>query len=287
MAFKLFLHLLTFLHAGLADWTVSISPAKVNQGGICEIRMVGTSREIASLPVTLKWKNLEFTSFKNPSRSDEWLAFLAIPHDAPPGKEELILKDNSPSSPLERAVSFEVTAGQFKSEMLEVDSARVKLSNKNKERTQQEWKEVRALYTSPETAIYWEKNFQKPLSSLIKSEYGTRRLFNGEQKNHHSGVDFRAASGTPIKAANRGKVRLAKNLFMAGNMIVIDHGGGIFTNYAHLSRINVKVGQVVQLGDTIGLAGSTGRVSGPHLHWGVRIHGEEADPLELLKLKLE
>jgi len=107
-------------------------------------------------------------------------------------------------------------------------------------------------------------------------------LFNGQHESYHRGTDFRARAGTPVYASNFGIVRLAKNLFYSGNIVIMDHGKGIFTNYAHLSKIQVVAGQQVTRGDQIGLSGATGRVSGPHLHWGVKINAAYVDPLQFL-----
>ena len=96
-------------------------------------------------------------------------------------------------------------------------------------------------------------------------------MFNGQPRSPHSGADLRAGTGTPILAANRGRVVLAKELFFSGNAVYIDHGYGLYTTYLHLSRIDVAVGDMVERGQQIGLAGATGRVTGPHLHWGVRL----------------
>jgi murein DD-endopeptidase MepM/ murein hydrolase activator NlpD len=96
-------------------------------------------------------------------------------------------------------------------------------------------------------------------------------------------VDFRAATGSPVQAANAGIVSLAKNLFFAGNVIILDHGKGLFTTYAHLSRMSVSPGHFVEKGRVIGLAGATGRVTGPHLHWGVTVNGVAASPLKMMR----
>jgi murein DD-endopeptidase MepM/ murein hydrolase activator NlpD len=112
--------------------------------------------------------------------------------------------------------------------------------------------------------------------------YGNKRVFNGQLKSYHNGVDFRARLGTPAVAANTGIVRLAKNLFYSGDAVIIDHGTNIFTIYAHLSKIKVAAGQRIEKGQLIGLTGATGRVSGPHLHWGVKINGVAVNPLQFV-----
>src|SRR5207253_1114123 len=117
------------------------------------------------------------------------------------------------------------------------------------------------------------------------TNFGHRRIFNGQPRAPHAGADLRASTGTPIHATNRGRVVLAKNLFFTGNTVIIDHGLGIYTLYAHLSRIDVRVSQMVDEDEVLGLAGATGRVTGPHLHWGARIQGARVDPFSLLSIE--
>jgi murein DD-endopeptidase MepM/ murein hydrolase activator NlpD len=112
-------------------------------------------------------------------------------------------------------------------------------------------------------------------------------VFNGQPRAPHAGADLRANTGTPIYAANRGRVVLAKDLFYSGNAVFIDHGLGLYSTYLHLSEIKVAPGTIVERGALIGLAGATGRVTGPHLHWGVRIIDARVDPFSLLKLSIE
>ena len=128
---------------------------------------------------------------------------------------------------------------------------------------------------------YWKGSFQVPINSAVTSTFGNKRIFNGEMKSFHQGLDLRAAMGTPIHAASGGVIVLAKNLFMTGNTVLIDHGYGIFTVYAHMSKLQVKKGQEVKPGETLGLSGMTGRASGPHLHWGAVINRFKVNPTDL------
>ena len=116
------------------------------------------------------------------------------------------------------------------------------------------------------------------------SNFGTRSIFNGEPRAPHAGVDFRGAVGTRIAAPGAGRVVLAEPLFFTGDTVIIDHGLGLYSLLAHLSRIDVAAGQTVERGATVGLLGATGRVTGPHLHWAVRLGGARVDPLRLLAL---
>ena len=128
----------------------------------------------------------------------------------------------------------------------------------------------------------WTAAFLKPRTSVITSEFGSGRLFNGQVTARHLGVDFRGAVGEPVRAANRGVVALVDDFFLAGNVIYIDHGGGVVTAYFHLSKPLVAVGDIVKRGQLIGLVGNTGRVTGPHLHWAARYGAVTVNPLDLI-----
>lgn len=178
-----------------------------------------------------------------------------------------------------------VVKKNYPSESLRVDRKRVKLSPKDQQRVNRERKMLNGIYSNPIGRSLFTKKFLLPLKSLITSVYGVRRLFNNIKKSQHLGIDFRAKVGVSIPASNRGKVVLAMNLFYTGNTVIIDHGLGIFSVYGHLSRLLVEKDDLVNRQDIIGLAGNTGRVTGPHLHWGVKIHFNWVDGMKLISLK--
>jgi murein DD-endopeptidase MepM/ murein hydrolase activator NlpD len=130
----------------------------------------------------------------------------------------------------------------------------------------------------------WTLPFLRPRASAVSSGFGTGRMFNGQVASRHLGVDFRGATGAPIRAANRGVVVLVDTFFLGGRVVYLDHGGGVTTGYLHLSKALVAVGDTVRRGQTIGLVGATGRVTGPHLHWTARYGALTVNPLDLLKL---
>ena len=130
----------------------------------------------------------------------------------------------------------------------------------------------------------WTASFLRPRTSVITSEFGSGRVFNGRVTSRHLGVDFRGALGEPVLATNRGVVALVDNFFLAGNVVYIDHGGGVVTAYFHLSKPLVAVGDTVRRGQRIGLVGATGRVTGPHLHWAARYGTITVNPLDLVAL---
>jgi len=137
-------------------------------------------------------------------------------------------------------------------------------------------------HSAPEPA--WEDGLRRPVAEPANSSFGTRSVFNGEPRSPHAGTDFLSPAGTPIAAPAAGRVVGARELFFTGNTVIIDHGLGVFSMLAHLSRFDVHEGDTVQAGDILGLVGATGRVTGPHLHWAMRIGSARVDPLSALVL---
>ncbi|MBT6326439.1 MAG: M23 family metallopeptidase [Bdellovibrionales bacterium] len=178
--------------------------------------------------------------------------------------------------------SIQVHAKEFPKEQLRVDRKRVELSPKNLKRAIREKEILNKIYKKQVNEPLFDNSFRLPINSKVTSIYGTKRLFNKKKKGQHLGTDYRAKVGTPIKTANRGKVVLARHLFFTGNTVIIDHGMGIFTMYGHLSKFKVKENMTVDKKNIIGLAGRTGRVTGAHLHWGVKVHGNWVDGNSLI-----
>jgi murein DD-endopeptidase MepM/ murein hydrolase activator NlpD len=139
----------------------------------------------------------------------------------------------------------------------------------------------RQAHTTPRL---WRVPFRQPRESRVTSGFGSGREFNGAVTSRHMGTDYAGAVGAPVRAANRGVVRLVGAFFLGGNCVYVDHGAGIVTAYLHLSRVAVAVGDTVDRDTVIGRVGATGRVTGPHLHWITRYGGITADPASLLRV---
>jgi murein DD-endopeptidase MepM/ murein hydrolase activator NlpD len=152
----------------------------------------------------------------------------------------------------------------------------VKQIAKDRKRLDQVFKRRQPVHFSPP--------FLRPVDGEVISTFGLRRILNGIPKSPHNGVDFRGAAGTPIKAMARGEVALADDLYYTGKTVILDHGGGLFSLYAHLETLTVTPGEMVAPGKRIGTIGSTGRSTGPHLHMGTRLGKARIDPLALLAL---
>lgn len=179
-------------------------------------------------------------------------------------------------------VFFKVVEREYKAEQLKVDSKRIALSPKNQKRADAEQLVLNKIYASSIPTFLFKQAFQQPMTSTVTSVYGTKRVYNKQKKGQHLGIDYRAAIGDKVPAANAGKVVFAGDLFYTGWTVIIDHGLDVFTVYGHCSQTLVKEGEMVERGQLIALSGNTGRTSGPHLHWGVKIQGQYVDGFVLI-----
>jgi hypothetical protein len=189
-----------------------------------------------------------------------------------PGKPEKILY----------ASSINIAQREFAAQELSVKPAFVNPDQKNLERIKLESQKNSRILSGINKERYWQIPLTRPVPGIITGEFGLRRVFNGQPRSWHRGVDFRAAEGAAIHSCAAGRVALAENQYYSGNIVIIDHGSGVFSMYAHLSAFKVKLGDMVQAGQIIGLAGKTGRVTGPHLHFGFSALGFSVDPEPLI-----
>lgn len=178
---------------------------------------------------------------------------------------------------------FALEQKEYKSEILKVDMKKIKLSKKAQARADKEQLVLNKIYASSLNDFQFSQPFIKPLETYVTSLYGNRRIYNNHKKSQHLGTDFRAAIGDKVPVANRGKVVFSGDLFYTGGTVIIDHGLDVFTVYGHLSKPTAINGSMVERGEVIGLSGNTGRTSGPHLHWGVKIQGQYIDGFSLIE----
>lgn len=181
-------------------------------------------------------------------------------------------------------ISLAVRAGKFATEHLKVDKQFVQPDPEQQKRAEADQKKMRAIYDTVTPEQLWNGKFQMPLKGVTTGgNFGRRRVLNGEARSPHAGVDFPALAGTPVYASQSGNVVLAEELYYSGNTVVIDHGYGIYTLYAHLSAIGTHAGEKVQAGTEIGKVGATGRVTGPHLHWGLTVQHARVNGLNIVQ----
>jgi murein DD-endopeptidase MepM/ murein hydrolase activator NlpD len=168
---------------------------------------------------------------------------------------------------------------------LTLPPGKVTLSQEDSERAEREDKLLKSFWTQQSEKM-WQGSFSLPMGNEISTQYGVKRIINKTKESIHAGIDIRGRDGEDVLASNSGKVVLAEELFFGGNTLVLDHGMGIFTVYMHLSGFNRKLGESVSKGDVIGFVGSTGRSTGPHLHFGVKAQELSVNPVSFAKLKL-
>jgi murein DD-endopeptidase MepM/ murein hydrolase activator NlpD len=179
-------------------------------------------------------------------------------------------------------IYFTVESREYKSEKLRVEPKHIKLSAQNQKRADEEQVVLNRIWSSSPENLMFDTSFKQPMDSLVTSIYGTKRVYNKSKQGQHLGTDYRAAIGDKVPAANAGKVVFAGDLFYTGWTVIIDHGMDIFTVYGHCSKTLVEAGQMVTKGQIVALSGNTGRTSGPHLHWGVKVQNQYIDGYVLI-----
>ena len=213
--------------------------------------------------------------------AEGWKAVVGIPLATEPGRQ--VVKLVTPSaSDKDREIAFTVAPKTYATQNLTVEPRKadplpedLKRIDAESERTE------RALATYSESlSPTWR--WTVPVPGERSDSYGKRRVFNGLPRKPHSGMDIATPTGTPIRNPAAGHVVDTGDFFFNGNTVFVDHGQGVLTMYCHLSRIDVKTGDVVKEGDVLGLVGATGRVTGPHLHWGVSVNRAMVNPELLL-----
>jgi len=226
----------------------------------------------------------EYKVYEHPVDVKKYYALIPISYYEKPSNKTIKLFYKQDAKEMSKTVALEVKDGLYKKETLKVQQSKVSLSQKDKQRAEKEYAEAMKVYNTSTPKSYISSKFIAPMQSKITSEFGKARVYNDTLKGYHSGTDYRASVGTPIVASNDGVVALVEDRFYSGGSVVIDHGHGIYTCYFHMSKFDVKKGQEVKRGETIGLSGNSGRVTGPHLHFSARVASEQVDPLQLIEL---
>jgi murein DD-endopeptidase MepM/ murein hydrolase activator NlpD len=211
---------------------------------------------------------------------------LGVDLEKAPGAYELkVTGQTTGDEKIACSATIEVRAGRFATEKLTVGKQFVEPSAEQIKRADEERQKLRDIFDQVTPQRLWDGMFRIPLDGATTgSNFGRRRILNGNPGSPHGGADFPAVTGTPVHAAQRGRVVLAEELFFSGNTVVIDHGLGIYTFYGHLSEIDVKVGDELETSAVLGKVGATGRVTGPHLHWGLTVERARVNPVLIVKL---
>ena len=252
------------------------APKTVVQGGVVEVA-VTSDTPLASLVLVDGDRRIPL---ERDASGRAFRGLLGVDLDAKTGEKSLVVESDDAQAHFD--VKTRVLKGSFRTQKISVDPKFVEVPPEERERVKADGERVNAAYRDAEAARRWT-SFAEPVH-YPGSNFGSRRVYNGKTTGIHSGLDMAAPKGTPVAAAADGRVALAGDLYFSGGTVLLDHGGGLFTQYMHLSRIDVKDGDVVARGTILGLVGATGRVTGPHLHWGARLNGARVNPEALVAL---
>ncbi|HYB44498.1 MAG TPA: M23 family metallopeptidase [Candidatus Methylomirabilis sp.] len=259
-----------------------VVPAAPRQGDVAVVFVAGAggARELEG---TFGGRALHFFPY-----GEERAALAGIDLETKPGKVAWrIGAVNAQGAPEEASGWAAVKPRKFAEQRLALPKPMVDLDPEAERRASGEAARLRALYETITPERLWSGRFSRPVAGDRPGEgFGSRRIINGQPRMPHSGVDFAADRGTPVVAANRGRVALVGEFFFAGRLVVLDHGLGLYTLYYHLDRIDVPEGTMVERGEPLGAVGATGRATGPHLHWGAQLGLSRVDPLALLSVSI-
>ena len=255
---------------------IIVTPSKIGQGevGLVSIRKKGAEPEVT-------WMERRITLVAD--RKNKILSgLIGADLTTRPGRYKL--KISRADNNHEHIIPISVLSRDYGIRRLTLPREMVELDAHTLKRVKEEIRVVRELLMRPAGRLLWRGTWIRPVAGTVVSPFGSRRIINGEERSPHSGVDLKAPEGTVVKASNRGRVALVADHFFSGQSVFIEHGGGIQSMYFHLSQVLVRVGQMVEKGARVGLSGSSGRATGPHLHFGIRLNGGRVDPLNLIEI---
>ncbi len=266
-----------------AGTTLRLSAPEASQGSLLLIDIKST-KPLAE--VQGDWEGRSVPIWQEATSEKQRKGLLAVDLEKTPGEYELkVTGQTADGEIMSCSAMVTVKKGLFTTEKLQVEKQFVEPSPEQIKRANEERQKLRDIFDRVTPERLWEGNFRIPLDGVTTgSNFGKRRILNGNPGSPHTGMDFPAATGTPVRATQRGRVALAEELFFAGNTVVLDHGLGIYSFYGHLSEIGVKAGDALETGAVLGKVGATGRVTGPHLHWGLTVERARVNPLLLVKL---
>jgi murein DD-endopeptidase MepM/ murein hydrolase activator NlpD len=233
-----------------------------------------------------EWLGRKLQFFLSHASGNEWLALAGVDVEASSGPSTIQLHIRTGSTTRDITQPVEIQPAHYHTGVLTVPPKFVTPGPEELKQIDTDKTLKDKIFSASADHPLWSGDFRPPVRAQATDSFGTRRTFNGKLASIHKGMDFRAAMGTPVRAANSGAVVLARLLYYEGNCVIIDHGLGLYTLSMHFSRIQVKEGERVATGDRLGLSGATGRVTGPHLHWAVRWQDAYLDPAKLLRLNL-
>ena len=260
--------------AGYASLTNATTLPRSSQvpGGVAVLSIPALPEDQGSAP-TVSYDGKPVMVLKS---ADRWLAIVGIALSATPGSAAIAIQ--RAGSGTQQRLEFQIAPKQYAEQHLSVAPAKVDLSEADLERSAREQTRLQGALATFDERPPATLQLRPPVAGVRTNSFGSRRFFNNEARNPHSGMDIPVPMGTPVRAAADGRVIDTGNYFFSGNAVLIDHGEGLITMYGHLSAIGVQAGQSVRAGAIIGRSGATGRVTGPHLHFGVALNRAYVDP---------
>lgn len=266
---------LIFLSAPALAFEAEVIPRSIRPGDPFLVKVFSNPTSPAAV---LNGRELLFSSCGKGC----YLALGALGVDARPGKYEIAVAVGSER----KSLALEVLKTEFPVQRLTLPEDKVFLSPEDQGRAQMEAMAFEKIWKTVTPEKRWEGSFIMPLGKDFSTGFGVNRIMNEKKTSVHRGLDIRGSEGEEIQAANTGRVVLAGDTFYGGNTVVIDHGLGVYTVYMHLSGFNVKDKEYIAKGSVVGYVGMTGRATGPHLHYGVKINTVTANPVSVSKLPL-
>ena len=253
------------------------------QGQILVVR-VPADESVTHVQGNFLGRTVGFFADPRPEQPKGFVGLLGLDMQDEPGVHELTVTVTK--GELITALNYSIVIGkeQFRVERLQLPKDKVDLDSKALARWKAEQKRVRMALALDSEEKLWQPGFVEPVSGRRTGMFGSVRIMNGQARNPHNGEDIGAPLGTDVVATNDGIVRLTVDHIFSGKGIYLDHGLGFYSMYFHLSEVLVKEGETVKSGQTIGKVGATGRATGPHLHWGVKLNGARVNPYALLEL---
>jgi murein DD-endopeptidase MepM/ murein hydrolase activator NlpD len=259
----------------VAPLTVTTSAATANPGDVVVLTISGAD---AGDTVHVRAFERDLPSF--PAANGNRRALVGIDLEVRPGNYTIAVGADGRRA----TTTLRVDRRAFATRRLTVDPAFVNPPASELARIEREREQLDRLWKNWTSEKFWQGAFEAPVPEPANSAFGTRSILNGEPRSPHGGADFPSPAGTPIKSPNAGRVVLADALYYTGNTVVVDHGLGLYSLFAHMTEMNVHTGDTVKSGEVLGTVGSSGRVTGPHLHWAVRLNGARVDPVVLLRV---
>lgn len=254
-------------------------PLEAFQGDLVEVKIGGDG--LLEVDGLLGKERIYFHS----NSTGTFTALVGVDVEAKPATVRLVLKATTAGGEQHQSeIPLKIKAKAFHKESFNVPPSFDQMSPETLAEIRREQAAFARAFANTVAERFWSLPFMRPVpQEASASSFGSRRIINGVPRAPHTGTDLSAPASTEVVATNHGRVVLVGNFFFAGGSVVLDHGGGLYSMYFHLSEFKVEEGAMVRRGDVVALSGGTGRVTGPHLHWGLRLNNTRVDPLVLLR----